>query len=148
MLPRAIFTIPATTPLLTERADKVWALHWVDRRAINAICVDQYTECFDAVGSLQDLTINWTGGIPGTQVTAVGSSGTMAILCAADVSSGKLTIPSYVLMNLPPTGSTATSIPGQLTVGNGTPASLFTATGLDLAWVHFGETYTLTLKYQ
>ncbi len=95
----------------------------------------------------KDLTINWTGGIPGTQVTAVGSSGTTAFLCAADVNSGKLTIPSYVLMNLPPTGSTTTSIPGQLTLGNRT-VNLFTASGLDLAWVGFGESYTLTLKYQ
>ena len=95
----------------------------------------------------KDLTINWTGGIPGTQVTAVGSSGTTAFLCAADVSSGKLTIPSYVMMNLPPTGSTATSIPGQLTVGNRT-VNLFTAPGLDLAWVGYAEDYTLTLKFQ
>ena len=95
----------------------------------------------------KDLTINWTGGIPNTQVTAVGGSGTTAFLCAADVSSGQLTIPSYVLLNLPPSASTPVPA-GQLTVGNGTAANLFTASGLDLAWVHFGESYTLSLKYQ
>ncbi len=95
----------------------------------------------------KDFTINWTGGIPNTQVTAVGGSGTSAFLCAADVSAGKLTIPSYVLLNLAPTGSSATSPPGQLTVGN-RAVSLFTASGLDLAWVGYGENYTVYLKYQ
>jgi hypothetical protein len=95
----------------------------------------------------KDLTINWTGGIPNTQVTAVGGSAPSAFLCAADVSAGRLTIPSYVLLNLPPTGSSSTSPPGQLTLGNRT-VNLFTASGLDIAWVGYGASYTLTLKYQ
>ncbi len=93
----------------------------------------------------KDFTINWTGGIPNTQVTAVGSSGTSAFLCAADVSAGKLTIPSYVLLNLPPSGPPLNF--GQLTLGNRS-VSFFTASGLDLAWVGYGEGYTLYLKYQ
>ena len=93
----------------------------------------------------KDFTINWTGGIPGTQVTAVGGSAPSAFLCAADVSAGKLTIPSYVLLNLPPSGPPLNF--GQLTVGNRT-VNLFTASGLDLAWVGYGENYTLYLKYQ
>ncbi len=95
----------------------------------------------------KDLTINWTGGVPGTQVTAVGGSAPSAFLCAADVSAGQLTIPSYVLLNLPATGSSATSLPGQLTVGNRF-VDLFTASGLDLAWISYSEDYTLSLKYQ
>ena len=95
----------------------------------------------------KDLTINWTGGIPNTQVTVVGGSSPSAFLCAADVSAGQLTIPSYVLLNLPPTGSSPTSPPGQLTVGNRS-VNLFTASGLDLAWVGYGENYTLYLRYQ
>jgi uncharacterized protein (TIGR03437 family) len=93
----------------------------------------------------KDLTINWTGGVPGTQVYAVGGSAPSAFQCAADVSAGKLTIPSYVLLNLPPSGPPLNF--GQLTVGNST-VNLFTASGLDLAWVLYGESYTLYLKYQ
>jgi hypothetical protein len=95
----------------------------------------------------KDLTINWTGGIPNTQVTVVGGSGTSAFLCAASVSVGQLTVPSYVLLNLPPTGSASTSVPGQLTLGNRT-VSLFPAPRLDLAWVGYGASYTLYLKFQ
>jgi hypothetical protein len=95
----------------------------------------------------KDLTINWTGGLPDTQVTVVGGSGTSAFLCAASVSAGQLTVPSYVLLSLAPTGSSLTSPPGQLTLGNRS-VSFFTAPGLDLAWVGYGASYTLFLKYQ
>jgi uncharacterized protein (TIGR03437 family) len=93
----------------------------------------------------KDLTINWTGGIPNKQVTVVGGSGTSAFLCAADVSAGQLTVPSYVLLNLPPSGPPLNF--GQLTFGNES-VTLFTASGLDLASVRYGESYTLYLKYQ
>jgi uncharacterized protein (TIGR03437 family) len=93
----------------------------------------------------KDLTIKWTGGIPNTQVTAVGGSAPSAFLCAADVSAGQLTIPSYVLLNLPPSGPPLNF--GQLTLGNRT-VNLFTASGLDIAWVGYAATYTLSLKYQ
>jgi hypothetical protein len=93
----------------------------------------------------KDLTINWTGGVPGTQVYAVGGSAPSAFLCAADVSAGRLTVPSYVLLNLPPSGPPLNF--GQLTVGNST-VNLFTASGLDLAWVLYGASYTLYVKYQ
>jgi uncharacterized protein (TIGR03437 family) len=93
----------------------------------------------------KDFTITWTGGLPNTQVYAVGGSAPSAFLCAADVSAGKLTIPSYVLLNLPPSGPPLNF--GQLTVGNST-VNLFTASGLDLAWVGYGANYTLYLKYQ
>jgi hypothetical protein len=93
----------------------------------------------------KDFTITWTGGLPNTQVYAVGGSAPSAFLCAADVSAGKLTVPSYVLLNLPPSGPPLNF--GQLTVGNST-VNLFTASGLDLAWVLYGESYTLYLKYQ
>jgi hypothetical protein len=91
----------------------------------------------------KDLTIKWTGGIPNTQVTVLGGSAPSAFLCAADVSAGQLTIPSYVLLNLPPTAVGD----GQLTVAN-RYVNLFTASGLDVSWVGYGEAYTLYLKYQ
>lgn len=97
----------------------------------------------------QDLTITWTGGIPGTQVTAVGGSDVggvnAAILCAAAVEAGQMTIPSYVLLSLPAT--TGSSSAGQLTLGN-TGVSLFTATGLDFGVIRSGLDYTLSAKYK
>jgi hypothetical protein len=50
-----------------------------------------------------------------------------------------------VLLNLPPSGPPLNF--GQLTLGNRS-VSFFTASGLDLAWVGYGEGYTLYLKYQ
>jgi uncharacterized protein (TIGR03437 family) len=97
----------------------------------------------------QDLTLTWTGGVPGTQVTAVGGSNVngvnIAFLCAAAVEAGQMTIPSYVLLNLPPTGTSP--VPGQLTVGNDS-ASVFMAPGLDWGALRYGLNYTLFLKYQ
>jgi len=58
-----------------------------------------------AVNRSQDLTVTWTGGIPGTWVqigggsTTIGVSGTF--LCFAPVSAGTFTIPSYVLLGSP-----------------------------------------------
>lgn len=103
------------------------------------------------VDRTKDLTITWTGGVPGSQMTAVGGSDVggvnVAFLCAAAIEAGQLTIPSYVLMNLPPTGTS--TVPGQLTVGNDSVSlPLFTATGLDWGKVIYGLNYTLYLKYQ
>ena len=97
----------------------------------------------------KDLTITWTGGVPGTQVTAGGASNVagvnIAFLCAASVDAGQMTIPSYVLLNLPTTGSSTAA--GQLTVGNSS-VSLFTASGLDFGAVRYSLSYTLSVKYQ
>jgi uncharacterized protein (TIGR03437 family) len=103
------------------------------------------------VDRTKDLTIKWTGGVPGSQVTALGGSNVggvnVAFLCAAAVEAGQLTIPSYVLLNLPTTG--ASLVPGQLTVGNDAVSpQLFTATGLDWGKVTYGLNYTLSVKYQ
>ena len=97
----------------------------------------------------KDLTITWTGGAPDTQVTVVGggfaNGVTSGFLCAASVGAGQITIPAYVLLNLPPTGSSP--VPGQLTVGNALVA-IFTASALDIAKIAFGAGYTLSLKFQ
>jgi hypothetical protein len=91
----------------------------------------------------------WTGGIPDTQVTVVGvsiaSGVNVAFLCAAPVGAGQLTIPAYVLLNLPPTGSSP--VPGQPTAGNRS-VSLFAASGLELGWIAYSQGYTLSRKYQ
>jgi uncharacterized protein (TIGR03437 family) len=97
----------------------------------------------------QDLVIKWTGGIPGTQVT-VGGAGVSnginaAFQCAAPVEAGEITIPSWVLMQIPPTASSP--IRGGLSVLNST-RSLFTATGLDAGILTYTESYHLSLQYQ
>jgi uncharacterized protein (TIGR03437 family) len=97
----------------------------------------------------KDLTVTWTGGIPGTQVTILGSSFvngvTAAFLCAAPVSAGQFTIPSYVLLNLSPTGSSI--VPGSLNVQNRT-VSTFAAPGLDIPSIAYGAGYTVSPKLQ
>lgn len=75
-----------------------------------------------------------------------GNSGvTAAFLCAAPVSAGQFTIPAYVLLNLPPTGSSI--VPGGLGVQNRI-VSTFTASGLDIATVAYGAGYSLSGKFQ
>jgi hypothetical protein len=97
----------------------------------------------------KDLTVTWTGGIPGTQVTLVGASSvngvTAGFLCAAPVSAGQMTVPAYVVLTLSPTGSSI--VPGQLVLGNGN-VTAFTASGLDIASIAFGARYTVSLKFE
>ncbi len=81
----------------------------------------------------KDLTVKWTGGIPNTQVTAIGGNlvngATSAFVCAAPVSAGQLTIPAYVLQILSP--NPAPALGGSLAVQNGI-VKTFTAPGLDI----------------
>jgi len=93
----------------------------------------------------KDFTINWTGGVPGTQVVATGGSGTQAFLCAASVSAGQLTIPSYVLLSLPPTGPPTNF--SQLNLSNRS-VTLFTVSGLDIASISYSVSYSLSVKLQ
>lgn len=81
------------------------------------------------------------------QVTigAVVNGATSAILCAAPVSAGQITIPSYVLLNLQPTGTSI--VPGTLNVQNGSVGT-FPASGLDLATIRYSAGYSLSLKFQ
>jgi len=103
-----------------------------------------------AIDRSNDLTVTWTGGIPNTQVTVLGAGFangvTSGFLCAAPVGAGTITIPSYVLLSLPPTGSSI--VPGSLNVQNRI-VSTFTASGLDVPSIAFGTGYTLgSLKFQ
>ena len=58
-----------------------------------------------AVNRSQGVTVNWTGGIPGTYVTIAGGSTAVSVsatfLCFAPVSAGTFTVPSYVLLAMP-----------------------------------------------
>jgi hypothetical protein len=97
----------------------------------------------------QDFTATWTGGIPDTQVTISGAGlvngVTVAFLCAAPVSAGQFTIPSYALLNIPPTGSSVVS--PQLTLLDRVVLPT-TIPGLDVASIAYSEGYTVSLKFQ
>jgi hypothetical protein len=97
----------------------------------------------------QDMIIKWTGGIPNTQVvvagTGVSNGVNTAFECAAPVDAGQITIPSYVLLQIPPTSSSP--IKGGLSVLNST-ATPFTATGLDLGRLSYAESYHVGLDYE
>jgi hypothetical protein len=97
----------------------------------------------------QDLVIHWTGGSPGTQVVVAGGSTAngvnSAFLCAASVSAGQMTIPSYVLLQLPPTSTSP--LPGEVTLEN-TTRNLFSASGLDYGTVAYTDSYHLSVKYE
>jgi uncharacterized protein (TIGR03437 family) len=97
----------------------------------------------------QDLVITWSGGAPGTQVVAVGGGLANGVntgfLCAAPVGAGQMIIPSYVLLQVPPTSTSP--VPGQLTVDN-TSRTLFQAHGLDYGTIIYTDSFTLSLKYQ
>ncbi|HUJ49736.1 MAG TPA: hypothetical protein VLW25_06040 [Bryobacteraceae bacterium] len=82
-----------------------------------------------SVNRSQDLTVTWTGGIPGTWVQIGGGSTTVSVsgtfLCYAPVSAGQFTIPSYVLL-ASPVGNGGINLINQ---SNNQP---FQATGLDI----------------
>ncbi|MGP0073937.1 MAG: hypothetical protein ACLPWF_18645 [Bryobacteraceae bacterium] len=78
----------------------------------------------------QGVTVDWTGGSPGTYVIISGSSSDQNtgafgnFTCIAPQSALTFTVPSYVTLTLP-AGT------GNLAVENGTNFGTFTATGLD-----------------
>jgi uncharacterized protein (TIGR03437 family) len=80
----------------------------------------------------QGLLYTWTGGLPGTYVflggVSTGSGVTAGYSCKVAVEAGQFTVPSYILLGLPP-GSGGASIQQ-----HDTDAS-FSATGLDVAGV-------------
>jgi uncharacterized protein (TIGR03437 family) len=96
----------------------------------------------------QDLTVTWTGGLPGTEVTIAAASLENAVpktfLCAAPVEAGQLTIPSYVLLSLDPSGPRRN---GTLVVQNKF-LSVFSAAGLDIPTLSFSVVFNLSLQYQ
>jgi uncharacterized protein (TIGR03437 family) len=95
----------------------------------------------------QDFVVKWKGGIPGSQVTIAGISTVSgvaeAFTCAAPVSAGEMTIPSWVLLYLPPTATGPGSLRGGLTVENTLPHAI-TIPGIDVATVSFTEYYHLS----
>ena len=74
------------------------------------------------------VTLNWTGGSSNSYVyiqgTSSSNSASASFLCYAPASAGQFTVPSYVLLALPP------STNGTLGIANGATPTSFTASGL------------------
>ena len=91
------------------------------------------------INRAQGYTVTWSGGVPGTYVEIGGQStistnaqGTSFVsasfLCYARVDAGQFTVPSWVLLALPP------NIQGSLYVENQTLPQTFSAPGLDYGY--------------
>ena len=106
----------------------------------------------------QGLPITWSGAdssdirITGYSFTGLTSASPFgaAFYCTAKGSDHQFTVPSIVLLSLPPSESAAgtgvTTPTGSLSVGSSTPLQSFTATGLDkgfvLSSVYIGQSVT------
>ena len=94
----------------------------------------------------QGLLVTWTGGNPGTYVFITGTS-TLAGLglargytCMAPVDAGRFTVPSYILLGLPP-GSGGSGVQNNIT--GPLPAS-----GLDVSLALAGVYFSITSTYR
>lgn len=95
----------------------------------------------DTVNRAQGVTVNWTGGDPngyvmisGSQTSAAANDAGASFTCWARVNAGTFTVPSVVLLALPPT-PVGDENSGSLQVGSWSDAGTFQATGIDLGTV-------------
>jgi len=93
------------------------------------------------------VTLNWTGGAPGSYVIIRGNSSDAntgangSFTCIANQSALTFAVPNYVTGSLP-------AGPGQLSVNNYADYGMFTATGLDVG-IKYGFTgTTINATYQ
>lgn len=102
------------------------------------------------VNRAQGQTVTWSGGAPGTYVAIEGQSTVSAgtgfvsatFTCYAPVSAGQFTVPSWILLALPPNNS------GSMSLENQTFPQLFSASGLDYASGSGGVLVDKALVYQ
>jgi uncharacterized protein (TIGR03437 family) len=102
--------------------------------------------------------ITWSGGDPAGSVVILGfsstnvasSSATAGFECIAPTSAGQFTIPSVVLLSLPPTpaGGITSGAFGYLGVSALSAQKNFTATGLDLGYLSASSSTAQTVTYQ
>jgi uncharacterized protein (TIGR03437 family) len=105
-----------------------------------------------SISRSQGVTINWTGGASGTYVFIDGSStnasGSLSVTfeCYAPVSANQFTVPSYVLLALPPSGAGE----GSLGVSNSSPSQPFAASGLTTGYASAsaGVSFGISPTYQ
>ncbi len=94
----------------------------------------------------QGVTVNWSGGAPGTDVFINGTSSSGSVsgyfVCFAPVAAGTFTVPPYVLAVLP------ASTGGGLEVINETAPQPFTATGLNYGYAMGEVGYNINVTYQ
>ncbi len=99
-----------------------------------------------AVTRAAGQTVNWSGGASGSYVWIVGgsSSGTASasFVCYAPQSALTFTVPSYVLLALPPSSST-----GSLGLENVTAPVPFSASGLDFGLALAGVSSSISPSY-
>ena len=92
---------------------------WTDQSAITS------------VNRSQDLTVHWTGGIPGSYVSIGGGSTTISVsasfICYAPVSAGQFTIPAYILQAMPVAN-------GGINLLNQSNPQTFSASGINLTF--------------
>jgi uncharacterized protein (TIGR03437 family) len=97
----------------------------------------------------QGLTVTWTGGNPGSFVFITGDSSTTTATslgviggytCLAKVEDGQFTVPSYILLSLPP-GNGGTEVQNYIT-------SSLSATGLDMAMAIADITFSEASVYK
>jgi uncharacterized protein (TIGR03437 family) len=112
------------------------------------------------VSRANGATVTWTGGDPNGYVTITGqstytgssvaTSASASFTCVARVSDGSFAIPPIVLLQLPPSGSTAgITIPGSLGVtSTGTNVTTLTASGIAEGGIGSLFSYTETATYQ
>jgi uncharacterized protein (TIGR03437 family) len=104
---------------------------------------------FAAVNRSQPLTVTWTGGSTGAQVLITGSSSveaggqglTASFSCVANTADGQFTVPSQVLLALPPGN-------GTLDVGTTGNPTAFLAPGLDVGVKYGSATSEQPVTYQ
>ncbi|HLG99355.1 MAG TPA: hypothetical protein VKX49_23800 [Bryobacteraceae bacterium] len=112
------------------------------------------------VNRADGATVTWTGGDPNGYVTITGqsiytgssaaTSASASFTCVARVSDGSFTVPPIVLLQLPPSGSTAgVTIPGSLGVtSTGTNVTTLTASGIAEGGIGSLFSYVQTATYQ
>jgi uncharacterized protein (TIGR03437 family) len=101
--------------------------------------------------------ISWTGGAANTYVEISGFSYTSLqgaeayFVCLAPIAPGNFTIPSWVLLSLPPSGSIVQGVPsGSLIVANyANPVQISpTPSGLNYAYTSSGSSTSILVNYQ
>jgi uncharacterized protein (TIGR03437 family) len=102
------------------------------------------------VNRAQGQQVTWSGGAPGTYVSIEGqstlTSGTSVVSatfdCYAPVSAGQFTVPSWILLALPPNNS------GSMSLENSTYPQFFTASGLDYSYGSTGSLIDKAVVYK
>jgi uncharacterized protein (TIGR03437 family) len=90
-----------------------------------------------SVTRAQGAKVTWSGGFANGFVEIVGSGGAPAVkfLCLAPTSAGQFTVPSSILLAVPPG-------PGSISVNEGTAVQTISASGLDVGLASGGDNDT------